>query len=166
MNDARTIICRIAQLFDNEGTRYENLHDGELLRTGDRGAFAQYSILISATEDAASVFIVVRMPFRVPERQRTDVAETIVRINYGRVLGRFELDMGTGDLNYFAAIPLVDSSLTDNQFRTVMAFCLHSVEHYHRAFGRLLFDDELSPIEVVAEVEMGELAPRNGSATP
>ena len=81
------------------------------------------------------------------------MAEAITRINYGMTLGRFEMNMGTGDVNFYAAIPIMDSSLTQEQFGMVLYAAIRRSQEQYHVFGRLLFDDDLTPAAAVAEFE-------------
>ena len=47
-----------------------------------------------------TVLFLSRMPISIPSQYRMAVCEFITRVNYGVVLGGFELDLDEGDLNY------------------------------------------------------------------
>ena len=102
------------------------------------------------------VRIIVQLSLVVPEVRRLAVAETIVRANCGMLVGNFDLDLRTGIVAFRAAVPLADAALTAVQFSATWGTALAMANRYNRAFGRLLFGDDLSPAEVVAEVELAD----------
>ena len=96
------------------------------------------------------------MPVVIPEARRPVVAELIARINYGLMLGGFALDLSDGDLHFRVTMPLADAELTQEQFAHLLGASLWSADRYQKAFCRLLYGDDLSPAEAVAEVEMAK----------
>lgn len=50
--------------------------------------------------NSRTVLFLSRMPINIPLEHRMKVCEFITRVNYGVVLGGFELDIDEGDLNY------------------------------------------------------------------
>ncbi len=50
--------------------------------------------------NSRTVLFLSRMPINIPPAYRIEVCEFITRVNYGVVLGGFELDLDEGDLNY------------------------------------------------------------------
>lgn len=50
--------------------------------------------------NSRTVLFVSRLPLNVPPEHRAAVCEYITRVNYGVVLGGFEMDLDEGDVNY------------------------------------------------------------------
>lgn len=68
--------------------------------------------------NARTVLFLSRMPINIPEPFRPAICEYITRVNYGVVLGGFELDLDEGDLNYKMVGALGRESELDKE-----AFC-------------------------------------------
>lgn len=154
MNDANIIIDQVAGILDDDAIHYERLADGQAIKSGFKGKNGKYQVVIGADDDPPLLFLSVRIPLLIPEQRRSDVAEAIVRINQNLPLGRFDLDMTCGDVAFYASIPLLDSSLSTAQFRATAATAFRRADEYYRCFGRLLFDNDLTPAAAVAEIEM------------
>ena len=77
-----------------------------------------------------------------------------MRANYGLAVGAFDLDMADGELSFRLGFPVADAILTSDQFRHAVVAALWTCDMYVRAFKRFLYGDDLSPVEVIAEVEM------------
>ena len=153
MNNVRGVMDQVAGLLDEDGFAHESLDDGRVIKTGFRSDVASLKVLISAMDDPLVMFVVVRIPLVAPEVKRVAMAEAITRINYGMTLGRFEMNMSTGDVNFYAAIPIIDSALTQEQFRLVLGAAIQRSQEQYHVFGRLLFDNDLTPAAAVAEFE-------------
>lgn len=65
-----------------------------------------------------TVLFLSRVPIHIPPERRTEVCDYITRINYGVILGGFEMALDDGDLNYKIVGALSRESEMDQQ-----AFC-------------------------------------------
>lgn len=96
----------------------------------------------------------LHLPQIVPPARRSAACELASRINFGRAVGRFDVDCSDGGLNWAATIPLRDAVLSSGQVISVLMSGMDLVDRYARCFTRLIYDAELSPAEAFAEVEM------------
>lgn len=117
------------------------------------GRQAAYRVTLHV-DDAESFMTTVGLPLSVPIEKRPTFSEFITRINYGLKFGRFELDFSEGDLLWALNLPLIDAELSTQYVQKCMSFGLLVADHHFRGFGRLLFDEELSPAEAFAELRM------------
>lgn len=154
MCDARTLIGQVSEMLEKDRVRHRLSADDAVIRMGFRGKSGGFPVIILAREGPLALLIVFQIPLLVPEAKRPAMAEALTRANYALGIGRFEMDFSDGELLFTAAIPLADASLTGRLFRTVLCTAMDQCDDYHRAFGRLLFNDDLSAAEVIAEVEM------------
>ena len=90
----------------------------------------------------------------VPEDRRREFAEAVVRANYTLMLGRFDLDLRDGEMEFHNCMPVAGGEITTEQFGDLLYSSIVTADRYARAFYRLLYGDDLSPAEVIAEVEM------------
>jgi hypothetical protein len=148
------LLCRY---LEEDGFAGSLREDGTAVETNFRGHTGGFRLVIFVREEPALVGVVVRVPEVAPEAKRPQVAEAVVRANYGLSLGCFEMDMGDGEIDFRAAIPGTGQTLTREQFRALMGSAMWTTDRYHRAFCRLIYGDDLSPAEVIAEVEMADL---------
>ena len=154
MCKAQTLIDQVSEILEEDRVGHRVGEDGAVIRMGFRSRSGPCPIIILARENPLTLLIVVQIPLTVPENRRISMAEAVTRANSALGIGRFEMDFTDGDLAFSAAIPLADAALTGRQFRMVLCTSVMQCQDYHRAFGRLLFDCELSPAEAIAEVEM------------
>lgn len=109
----------IATLFDRDGTPYRgDLDDGVILveMTSEVGSWKMH-IQVTETEDVRLVVIHSELPALIPVDSRSKVAELLTRINYGLVVGNFELGLEDGVVLFKTTLDLVDGDLTRAMFK-------------------------------------------------
>lgn len=151
---ALELICRY---LEEDGFTCSLREDGAAVETSFRGRTGGFRLVVFIREEPGLVGVVVRVPEVAPEPKRPQVAEAIARANYGLTLGCFELDMSDGEIDFRVALPCHAAGLTREQFRAMMGSAMWTIDRYHRAFCRLIYGDDLSAAEVIAEVEMADL---------
>jgi Uncharacterized conserved protein len=69
-------------------------------------------------------------PIAVPQDRRTAVAIYETRINYGLVLGNFELDLSDGEIRYKTSIDITGSQLTPTLIKQIVMTNVTMMEKY------------------------------------
>jgi hypothetical protein len=153
MSEPRMILQQITSFLEGRQIGYRLSADETAIEVWFTCETARFLVTISV-HPAGVLCVVTHMPQVVPEQRRTAVAELIARINYGLVVGGFALSLSDGNLHFRVTLPLADAELTQEQFDRLIGASLWTVQRYHKAVCRLLYGDDLSPAEAVAEVEM------------
>jgi hypothetical protein len=153
MSEPRIIIQQITAFLEARQLGYRLSADETTIEVGFACQTARFLVTVWV-HPASLLCVVTQMPVVIPEDRRTAVAELIARINYSLMLGGFALSLSDGDLHFRVTVPLADAELTQEQFDRLMGASLWTVQRYHKAVCRLLYGDDLSPAEAVAEVEM------------
>lgn len=154
MERAQEILDRVCGYLDTDEVGYSVREDEYVIHSAFEGDTAYYNLAIYVHENVLGFS--VRLPLRAPEEKLPALAETVARANFGLLLGAFRLHYREGRIVFRVGMPIADGELTYEQFRTLAGSSLHTADRYHRAFLRLLYGDDLSPAEVIAEVEMDE----------
>lgn len=154
MNAEQMTFDQIRAFLDARTVRYYSSGEDRVIQAGFAMPAGRFAVSIHVRGEPTLVFVDVEVPITIPEDRRPQAAETVVRANFGNALGRFELDMSGGHLSFRTSMPAGEEGIGQTQFDCLMNAALWSANRYHRAFGRLVFGDDLSPAEVIAEVEM------------
>ena len=154
MNSQTEVLDQVVEFLKQANMVHFARPGDSAIETGFRGENNSFRIRIVVDDRPLTVVICVRIPIVIPEARRAEAAEAINRANFGLRLGRFEMDYRDGDLNFVATILLDDAVMTTGQFRFTLLSAMTHADTYSRAFGRLLYDAELSPASAIAEVEM------------
>lgn len=156
VSSTNMIIERIRGYLDEDEFNYRVDEEHPAIECGFRGDEALYGLRIATAGEPVTLGIIIRIPLVVPDARRLAMAETVVRINHSLLLGAFDFQIGEGMLRFRSSVPIGDGTLTRDQFSRLLYTSMATVDRYFKAFARLLYGDDLSPAEVVAEVEMGE----------
>jgi hypothetical protein len=96
MNEQRVTIQTIAQFLDARQWHYHVTDDGRI-ESGFHGKTARFPLRLALHgEQFLKLTAIADLPFVVPEEKRGQVAEVIVRANYGQTMHRFDMDMRDG----------------------------------------------------------------------
>ncbi len=154
MTRAAEMIKEVAGYLEQDGMRFTVRDDEPAIEAAFRLKSLSVDVRLVAVDAPLRFCALVALPLIVPEDRRPAMAEAVTRANYGMWLGNFDLGMSDGRLGFRIAVPVADGTLTLEQFRYLVGIALGTVDRYHRAFCRLVYADDLSPAEVIAEVEM------------
>ena len=157
MDERKVTIELISQFLDARQWNYRVTGDGRI-ETGFQGEAARLFVRIWLRETPVlALTAAVDLPFIVPSERRGQAAETAVRANCcWSGPSRFDMDMSDGTIHCVTVLPICDGTLTQQQFDASFNSTLGLADRYFRAFARLLYGDDLSPAEVIAEVEMAK----------
>jgi hypothetical protein len=73
------------------------------------------------------------------EKMRAAVTEFFTRVNYGLVLGAFEVDLRDGEARYHVSHLIGDGRLEDEVIRRIIGSALSTADRYFPAYMRVLF---------------------------
>ena len=156
MNEDRLTIEMVSEFLDAKDFGHDICDEDSLIRTGFMGRNGRFYVVLDIQGENGGLGIAVHLSPIVPEDRRKEMAEAVVRANNGLTMGRFDLYMSDGTMEYNSCIPLGDDALTASQFDDFLFCALSTTDRYSPAFYRLLYGDDLSPAEVIAEIEMAQ----------
>lgn len=105
------------------------------------GKSCRVHLMAQVNERCKMMFLSFDFPMSVPCERRVEMAEAIARANYGLLIGRFEMDMGDGELGFQIAVPIDEVKLSHSQFRHCIAAALFAIERYGPAFFAVVFNN-------------------------
>ncbi len=103
--------------------------------------------------DATSRLLVYSLyPETVPENLRSRLSELVTRINYGLIMGNFEMDWEDGELRYKTSMDIEGVELNSTILRNLVYGNFHSFDLYLKALEQgLNTDRDLDVIVMEAE---------------
>lgn len=163
MREIGELMNTVQEGFQRLGWRYTVNETDHVITCGVRDESGDFDVSIIAFAAPDCAVVLCKLPVVVPEHKRTAAADAVNRANFGRLVGIFEMDPTSGRVFCKASIPIEGTALTVDQFLSVLATVVELARQYHRAFARLVFGDDLSAAEVVAEVEMAKANARDST---
>ena len=100
------------------------------------------------------------------EKMRPSVTEFFTRVNYGLVLGAFEVDLRDGEARYHISHLIGDGPLEDDVIRRIIGSALSTADRYFPAYMRVLFGGD-TPEDAVflAELDLNTQETENETAS-
>lgn len=90
----------------------EHIHS---MRLPIQGKNAEWVCLLRVFEQTERVLVYSLLPDSVPEAQRSDLALMLTQINYGLIVGNFEMDLDDGEIRYKTSLD-VEGILLNSAF--------------------------------------------------
>ena len=94
------------------------------LATEGFGEHGSWLLVAQAYEERSQAAIYSVMPGTVAEEHRPAMAVLLARINYGLILGNFEIDLSDGEVRFKASIDFGGAEPTQEQLRPLSATAL------------------------------------------
>lgn len=128
-------------------------HDDTItLRIFVKGKNAEWACMIRCFEGSARLLVYSLYPQQVEEGLRSRISELICRINYGLILGNFEMDWTDGELRYKTSMDIEAIQLNRTILRNLVYGNFHSFDMYFNAIAQgLSTERDLDIIVMEAE---------------
>lgn len=114
---------------EEQGIEYEP-RDDTSFTFNYKGENAVWPCFIICREEEEQVVFYSVAPVAVAEERRVDVAEFILRANYGAVLGGFEMDVDDGEVRFRTGLDCSDTKLDPVMFRNIVLMNLLMMDSY------------------------------------
>ena len=126
----RTTASRIEAFLRKDNWRFrKDPDDRGLFRMGFTVLSRPFELMIhDAARQKALLFLVTPIVF-ISESQRRDFAELLSKLNYGLLLGAYEMDPADGEVRLKLAVPTDKAAVTDQQIRHCIAALLNVLAH-------------------------------------
>ena len=145
-----TLTAQLYQLLLDEGLQPERLpdnpaaSDGALsvqqvneqihsMRLSIQGKNAEWVCLVRVFEHTERVLVYSILPAQVPDAIRSDLALMLTQINYGLIVGNFELDVQDGEIRYKTSIDVEGIILNSTVVRNLLYGNFFSMDLYYQA---------------------------------
>jgi hypothetical protein len=114
------------------------------------GAWSTYAV---AFEESRQIAVYGVLPFAVEAAQRDAVVELITRVNFGLIVGNFEIDVDDGEVRYKTSLDFEHGELTTPLLRQLVRANMAMMEHHLQAFVAVAVG-KVSVAAALAEVEV------------
>jgi hypothetical protein len=152
-----TAIDVVINFFNENHWKYDLEEESHRVRSGIEGQNGSWLFFISASDEQEMCFMVSMFPQKCPEKRRKACAELLTRINYGMLMGSFELNFETGGINFKTACPFVGGGLEAAVVKEVVGFNVSVMDKYLPAIMRVIYAGT-SARQALAAVENEENA--------
>lgn len=98
-----------------------------------KGQHAEWASMIRSFEQTQRILVYSLLPQTIDESIRPRISELICRINYGLILGNFEMDWEDGELRYKTSMDVEDIEVSRTVLRNLVYGNFHSFDMYFDA---------------------------------
>jgi hypothetical protein len=130
----------------------QRLESSYTLRSRYDGSNGQYTCYFTIRVEFEQFTCYVMPAFRVPEEQRSAVAEYLTRANYGLHIGNFEMDYSDGEVRYKSSLDFEGVPLTPELIRNAIYPAARTTDRYMPGMMKVIYGG-LSPEEAIVEIE-------------
>ncbi len=141
----------LLHVLDERDINYSTGED-QSIRTTIQGDVATYWTAARVEEDLFQVACF--SPLRIPVGSRRDIAEAIVRANYGLRVGKFEMDFDDGEIRFQVSQILDGDAVGPAVIDRMIGTAVNMMDTYLPAFLAVVYAND-PPNEAVAWVEAG-----------
>jgi hypothetical protein len=145
---------KLIQHLDEREVRYLTNGESRSICADFRCDVGTYRIIAAVDADSELFQVFGYSPVRVPEGARSAVAETIARTNYGLKVGKFEMDVDSGELRFQAAQILTEDCLEETVIDRLLGTTMSMLDMYLPAVLSVIYGNEL-PQDAIRCAEAG-----------
>jgi hypothetical protein len=116
--------------FQAGGLDVEEHADQNWVATDGFGQHGSWLLVGQAYEDRDQAAVYSVLPERVPEERRAAVTELVSRINYGLILGNFEIDLSDGEVRFKVSADFGGAEPGEAQLKPLVATSLAQFDRW------------------------------------
>jgi hypothetical protein len=128
----------LAAVLDGEPWVTERNPDEGWISIPIEGSRERFVLVVQAIEDHGQLAVYGLVPPEVPEDRRVDAALLVTRINWGLLLGNFELDLDDGEARFKASLDPGGEPVTAALLSPLLLVTIAMLERYTPAFAALI----------------------------
>lgn len=142
----------LVEFFEEDEWDFQWMEGMSVLTMGFSGKNGKWQCFAQAREKQQQFVFYSVLPVNVPEDKRARVAEYITRVNYGMVIGNFEMDYDDGEVRYKTSVDVEGVELVPPMIRQIVYSNIIITDRYLTGLMRVIYSD-IDPEEAVAEGE-------------
>lgn len=154
---------KICRYLDQEEWTFTPKRERGLIISSGTGSNGTYQMIIDVKEEDSILIVYVRLPAKVPQNKRLDIAEFITRANYGLMISNFELDFSDGDCRCKGSIDYTGGALSNGMIEELIGKTAYTMNRYFPGMMRVIYGN-VNPKSAIAEIEPSQSRGDTGEA--
>lgn len=131
LKKAREVFEYLCNMCDKMGLNYDRNEDKLVIEFGCSGDDLPMSFLVYVEQERQYIGLLSRLPFSTPEDKVVEIALAVTAINYNIPDGQFDFDIDEGNITFKMTSSYRESLLSEEVFKYMMGWALHTVEEYN-----------------------------------
>ncbi len=125
-----SLLDAVIAFFTNDDWTFTKLQGQTVLHMAYQGEHGLWNCYAQTRETEKQFVFYSIYPEAIPEDKRLPLAELLTRINYGLILGNFELDLDDGEVRYKTSIDTTGSTLNFQLMDRLVYANIMIMDHY------------------------------------
>ncbi|HLN64854.1 MAG TPA: YbjN domain-containing protein [Symbiobacteriaceae bacterium] len=146
------IFDTMEEFFQTEGWNYEKMENMPILRMGMNGKNGKWVGYAQAREEQDQFVYYSVCPVNVPEDKKSAMAECITRINYGLVIGNWEMDYRDGEVRYKTSLDVEGDNISSALVRNMVFLNLQMMDRCLPALMGVMYGN-LTPEQAAVQID-------------
>ncbi|NES90463.1 YbjN domain-containing protein [Okeania sp. SIO2B9] len=147
-----SILTTIIAYFTKDDWTFTKLQGQSVLQMAYQGKNGLWNCYAQARETEEQFVFYSIYPELVSEEKRLAMAELLTRINYGLIIGNFEMDFNDGEIRYKTSIAVEGNILTYKVIKRLV-YANVAIMDYYLPGIRAVMDENILPEEAIALIE-------------
>ena len=146
------IFDTIVQFFEQDGWSFSRIEEQPALQMGFQGDNGSWLCTAEAREEYGQFIFYSVCPVHAPEEKRLALAEFLTAVNYGLIIGNFEMDLDDGEIRYKTSIDVGGDELSVPLVKNAVYMNVLMMDRYLPGIMAVLYGD-VSPAAAIAQIE-------------
>ncbi|MBD1848181.1 YbjN domain-containing protein [Cyanobacteria bacterium FACHB-63] len=155
VEDNSSIYQVMIDFFTEDDWAFTKLQGESILQLAFQGKHDRWTCYAKAREDQQQFVFYSICPAKAPKTKRRAIAEFLTRVNYGLIVGNFELDLSDGEIRYKTSIDVEGDHLSNALIKRLVYTNVMMVDEYLPGIKAVL-QAGVSPEEAIQAIEQGE----------
>jgi hypothetical protein len=152
-DSGRDLLEAARDYLERSGWDVERHPEEPLLRTVTESRDGTWTSYVRAREGEQQLVFYSVHPRSAPPEQLAEIAEFLHRVNYGTIIGNFELDYGDGEIRFKTSLDVEGEALTDVQLEKLTTYNVGAMGRHVPLIGAVI-DGTLTALEAMEQVDL------------
>jgi len=146
------ILETVLKFFSDDEWPFSRLEERPILRTGFAGDNGEWTCYAQVQEEQERFIFYSVCPVKAPEEKRPAMAEFLTRVNYGLVIGNFEMDFSDGEIRSKTSADFEGGRASVAVIKNLVYANVLTMDLYLPGIMSILYGD-VSPAQAITQVE-------------
>jgi len=144
------ILETVLKFFSDDEWPFSRLGERPILRTGFAGDNGEWTCYAQVQEEQERFIFYSVCPVKAPEEKRPAMAEFLTRVNYGLVIGNFEMDFSDGEIRSKTSADFEGDRASVAVIKTLVYANVLTMDLYLPGIMSVLYGD-VSPAQAITQ---------------
>ncbi|MGL5081986.1 MAG: YbjN domain-containing protein [Microcoleaceae cyanobacterium] len=150
--DDRPLFETLVEFLDEDGWVYKEIEHRQVLVLGIEGNNGRFDCYVVAREAEKQVTVYSVFPVRVPDQKRHTVSTFLMMVNYGMIIGNFELNFYDGEIRYKTSLDVEGDHLTSALTKHLIYTNVTTMDKYLPGIMSVIYGN-LSAEEAISRID-------------